>query len=143
MEKACAIEGVDFDRHFRIVPRRSYAEYLGGIAAADLVLDSIRFSGGSTSLDVLSVGTPLVTLEGDRMRGRQTAGMLRLLNVEELITTDADGYVDLAIALAADRPRRDDLHRRLLATQDRLFSDARVMPALETFLDNAVPWTPP
>ncbi|MBN8887128.1 MAG: hypothetical protein J0I77_15505 [Rudaea sp.] len=140
LEKSCAAQGIDFDRHFRIVPRRAYAEYLGAVAAADLVLDSIHFSGGSTSLDVLSLGTPLVTLEGKRMRGRQTAGMLRMLGVEELIAADADAYVELAVGLAADRARRDDLRRRLLAKQDLLFSDARVMPALEAFLaDVAAP----
>jgi predicted O-linked N-acetylglucosamine transferase (SPINDLY family) len=63
--------------------------------------------------------------------------MLRLLGVEELITADADGYVDLAIALAADRQRRDGLRRQLIATQDRLFTDTRVMPALTAFLENA------
>jgi predicted O-linked N-acetylglucosamine transferase (SPINDLY family) len=135
--KSCAAEGIGVDTHFRIVPRRTYAEYLGGIAAADLVLDSIHFNGGSTSLDVLSQGTPLVTLQGNRMRGRQSSGMLRLLGVEELITADADGYVDLAIALAADRQRRDGLRRQLIATQDRLFTDTRVMPALTAFLENA------
>ena len=139
MHKAFAAENVDFDRHVRIVPRRGYADYLGGVAAADLVLDSIHFSGGSTSLDVLSLGTPLVTLEGNRMRGRQSAGMLRLLDVEELIAKDADAYVDLAVSLAGDRARRDDLRGRLLAAQDRLFSDARVMPALETFLAEVKP----
>ena len=141
LEKACVAEGVDFDRHFRIVPRRGHPEYLGGIAAADLVLDSIHFSGGSTSLDVLSLGTPLVTLEGNRMRGRQTAGMLRTVGVDELIAKDANGYVDLAVNLACNRTRRDDLRRRLLAAQDRLFSDTRVMPALETFLATVAPPT--
>lgn len=139
MEQAFAAEGIDFGEHVRIVPRRGYADYLGGVAAADLVLDSVHFSGGSTSLDVLSVGTPLVTLEGDRMRGRQSAGMLRLLGVEELIAKDADGYVDLAVSLAGDRARRHDLRRRLVATQERLFADARVMPALESFLAEAKP----
>jgi predicted O-linked N-acetylglucosamine transferase (SPINDLY family) len=139
MEKAFATEGVNFDQHIRIVPRRGYADYLGGVAAADLVLDSIHFSGGSTSLDVLSLGTPLITLDGDRMRGRQTAGMLRLLGVEELIAKDADGYVDLAVSLAGDRARRDDLRRRLRATQERLFTDARVMPALEKFFAEVQP----
>lgn len=138
LEKSCAAQGIDFDRHFHIVPRRAYAEYLGAVAEADLVLDSIHFSGGSTSLDVLSLGTPLVTLEGNRMRGRQTAGMLRMLGVEELIAADANAYVELAVELAADRTRRDDLRRRLLAKQELLFSDARVMPALEAFLADVV-----
>jgi predicted O-linked N-acetylglucosamine transferase (SPINDLY family) len=104
-----------------------------------MVLDSIHFSGGSTSLDVLSLGTPLVTLEGDRMRGRQSAAMLRMLGVDELIAKDANGYVDLAVGLAGDRTRRDELRRRLLATQERLFADARIMPALEAFLATVEP----
>ena len=48
------------------------------------------------------------------------------------------GFGGATDAIAADRARRDDLRRRLLAKQELLFSDARVMPALEAFLADVV-----
>jgi glycosyltransferase involved in cell wall biosynthesis len=127
--------GLDLNRHVDVLARRTYPEYLGGIAAADLVLDSTGFSGGATSLDALSVGTPVVTLEGEFMRGRQTAGMLRLLNVDELITSSFDEYVELSARLCSDKERRDELRQRLRARAGILFDANEVIPALESFFE--------
>ena len=135
LARAFARQGLDIARHVRILPRRDHAEFLGGIAAADLVLDSIFFSGGATSLDALSVGTPVVTLEGEFMRGRQTAAMLRLLGIEDLIAADIDGYVEITIALCRDRERRAALRASILANACRLFEPVDVMPALAAFLE--------
>ncbi len=135
--RAFATHRLALDRHVQVVGRRSHADYLGGIAAADLVLDSTGFSGGATSLDALSVGTPIVTLEGEFMRGRQSAAMLRLLGADELVAADADAYVDLAIALCRDEALRDSLRARLRANAARLFADDEVLPALHAFLFDA------
>jgi protein O-GlcNAc transferase len=126
--------GLDVDRHVQLIGRHDYPAYLGGIAGADLVLDSVGFSGGATSLDALSVGTPVVTIEGEFMRGRQTAGMLRLLDVDELIASDTDAYVEIAISLCRDADRRASLRDRLLQHIDRLFGPVDVIPALAAFL---------
>jgi protein O-GlcNAc transferase len=126
--------GLDIDRHVELIGRRDYPGYLGGIAGADLVLDSIGFSGGATSLDALSVGTPVITVEGQFMRGRQTAAMLRLLGVDELIGRDIDSYVKAAVSLSRDADRRESLRARLLQASDRLFEPVDVMPALAEFL---------
>lgn len=130
-----AAHDLDLDRHVEIMGRRNYADYLGGIAAADLVLDSMGFSGGATSLDALHVGTPVVTLEGEFMRGRQTAGMLRLLDMDELIAPSLDDYVDLSIRLCRDHEQRAALRQRLLARAGTLFEAHDVVPALESFFE--------
>ncbi len=132
--RAFRAQGLEIGRYVTVLGRREYPEFLGGIAAADLVLDSIGFSGGATTLDALSVGTPVVTLEGEFMRGRQTAAMLRLLEADELIAGDIDAYVEIAVALCGDRSRRDALRKRLLQNVGRLFESTAVMPALEAFL---------
>ena len=126
--------GLDVERHVRVLVSRDYPSFLGGIAAADLVLDSIGFSGGATSLDALSVGTPVVTIEGEFMRGRQTAGMLRMLDAEALIAVDIDGYVEIAVALCRDPDRRNALRCKLIDKLDRLFEPGDVIPALAEFL---------
>jgi protein O-GlcNAc transferase len=134
---AFAAEGLYAEDSVELIPLRAYSEFLGGVQAADLVLDTPWFCGGGTSLDALGVGTPVVTLEGPMARGRQTAGMLRLLGLDELITTDADAYVDLVVALCADKKRRDDLRSRISRSAQKLFNDAAPLAALQTFLSDA------
>ncbi|QBB70051.1 tetratricopeptide repeat protein [Pseudolysobacter antarcticus] len=135
---AFAAEGLRVEDSVELLPLRVYSEFLGGVQAADLVLDTPWFCGGGTSLDALGVGTPVVTLEGPMARGRQTAGMLRLLGIDELITTDADAYVELVVALCADKKRRDDLRLRISQSAEKLFNDPTPLTALQVFLRGAV-----
>lgn len=134
LSRAFEAHDLDASRHVRMLPRRDYAEFLGGVAAADLVLDSIGFSGGATSLDALSVGTPVVTIDGEFMRGRQTAAMLRMLGLEALIAADVDAYVEITIALCRDRERRTALRSAIVAGTHLLFEPDDVIPALAAFL---------
>lgn len=135
---AFAAEGLIAEDSVELMPLRAYSEFLGGVQAADLVLDTPWFCGGGTSLDALGVGTPVVTLEGPMARGRQTAGMLRLLGLDELITADADTYVELVVALCADKKRRDGLRLRILQRAEKLFNDPAPLAALQVFLRRAV-----
>ncbi|MBN8480270.1 MAG: tetratricopeptide repeat protein [Xanthomonadales bacterium] len=132
-----AAHGLDPGRHLVLLGRRSHADYLGGIAAADVVLDSTVFCGGATSLDALSVGTPLVTLEGEFMRGRQGAAMLRLIGADALVATTPDDYVRIAIELCRDEALRAHWRDHLLRRAPELFARADAVPALEAFLERA------
>ncbi len=68
---------------------RPHADYLAGIARADLVLDTPGFSGGATTLDALAVATPVVCFPGQSARARQSAAALRRIGIEETIVPDA------------------------------------------------------
>ncbi len=59
------------------------SRYLQVNMACDLMLDSLHFSGGNTSLDALQAGLPVLSSEGRFMRGRQTAAMLRRLGLAD------------------------------------------------------------
>ena len=131
---ALRARGLQPDRHLVPIERRSHADYLAGIAEADLVLDSTVFSGGATSLDALSVGTPLVTLEGEFMRSRQSAAMLRLVDAHELIAGDADEYVRIAVDLCRDESRRRRVRAHLRQRSGALFGRRDVITALEALL---------
>lgn len=127
----------------RIEPARRYADYLALVQQADLVLDSPGFCGGGTSLDALGVATPVLTFDGRFARGRQTAAMVRLLDLPQLIASDADDYVAKAVALLSDAPERERVRDHLRARGERLFVNAAVMPALEAFLLAATSTAPP
>lgn len=134
LESTFAALGLDAGRHVAIERQQPYPDYIAGIEKADAVIDSTFFSGGRSSLDTLDVGTPVVTMEGRWMRGRQTAAMLRMVGAAELIAADADAYVATVASLCADRARRERLREVILANNWKLFDPPDVMDALERFL---------
>ena len=138
LQRAFTAAGVDFETSVRIVRALPYPDFLAGIAAATLVLDTPGFSGGATSLDAISVGTPVVTFAGASARARQTSAMLTLVGAPELIARDADDYVRIAVELCGDEARRAGLRQRLRANSDALYENREGVRALERFLVESV-----
>lgn len=136
IEAAFTRAGLDPDRHLSFLPVQTHADYLGGIQRATLVLDPPSFSGGATTLDALSVGTPVLTWDGSMARARQSAGMLRLMGLEELIAADADDYVAKAVALIGDDAQRRSLRQRIEQRQALVFDDDSAVTAFAGFLAN-------
>ena len=125
--------GIAADRlHF--LPQCSHDDFLRINTLCDAMLDTLHWSGGNTSLDALACGLPLVTLPGRFMRGRQSAGMLGLMGIDELVATDADDYVRIAVRLGSDRAWRDAMSARILASHAKVFDDVAPIAALEDFL---------
>jgi len=117
-----------------IEPSRDRASFMGGIAQADLVLDTPHFSGGATSLDAFAAGTPVVTFEGTMARGRQTFAMLKMMGIPELVAADEGDYADIAVDLLGDPAKVASLRERIRAGAPSLFDDPRPIAALENFL---------
>lgn len=132
--RAFAARGVDPARA-RFLPRVGHADYLRLNAACDAMLDTLRWSGGNTSLDAIAAGLPLVTLPGRLMRGRQSLGMLKILGLGDLVAHDEADYVRLAVRLATDREWRSEVVRRMEAASPRLFGQAGPVDALAGFLE--------
>ena len=68
------------------------------------------------------------------MRGRQSAGMLNLLGVPELIARDRAGYSAIAARLIADAAWRRELSARIRSAQGRLFDVRDAIASFETLL---------
>lgn len=134
LERQLAGRHVDAGEALRFVPVRPYPEYLGGIVAADLVLDTPGFSGGGTTLDALGVGAAVLGFEGDRARARQTAAMLRILGLPELVAHDGREYEALAAALLRDPPRLAALRSAIGARAGTLFTSNEPLRGFERFL---------
>lgn len=117
-------------RDFRLLPRHSRAEFLAVNAAADIMLDSLHWSGGNTSLDAIAAGLPIVTLPGRFMRGRQSAGMLTSLQCSDLVASSTEAYLQTASRLLLDRDARRHWHERIVAGRPRLFEDRAPTAAL-------------
>ncbi|MDR3389247.1 MAG: tetratricopeptide repeat protein [Rudaea sp.] len=118
----------------RVLPLLDAAQYRYEIACADVLLDTIGFSGGMTTLDALWCDKPVLTLPGALMRGRQTYAMLKRIGLTDLIASDNDDYVLRAIALARDDEYRAAIGRQIGERKRELFEDRTVCTALADLL---------
>ena len=85
------------------VPRLERPDYLRLLQLADTSLDLPSWHGGNTTIEAMALGTPVVSLPGEFMRGRHALAFLNQANVPELIANDAESYVNLALDLERQR----------------------------------------
>ena len=93
-------------------------DYEASFARVDLALDPSPCPGGTTSVEALSRGVPVLMLKGDDFYSR--AGLQTNLGagMTDLIAESWDDYVAKAVALAADPLGLDTLRDRTLAGLD-------------------------
>jgi len=134
VETACAAAGIALGDRMIVRPQCRHDVFLQINQACDAMLDTLRWSGGNTTLDAIACGVPVVTLPGRFMRARQSAAMLMLAGVNELVAHDEQDYVRVAARLAIDRDWADELTKRLVAGRSRVFDDAAPVAALASWL---------
>jgi predicted O-linked N-acetylglucosamine transferase (SPINDLY family) len=69
----------------------------------DIALDPFPHNGGTTTIEALWQGVPVVTLADRPSVGRFGASILHAAALDDWVTTDVDAYVARAIAAAGDR----------------------------------------
>ncbi|MDO8988298.1 MAG: tetratricopeptide repeat protein [Sideroxyarcus sp.] len=79
----------------------------------DIALDTFPYSSGSTTINALWQGVPVVAIEGEDWRGRSTAAVLAGAQLDEFIARDVGDYIDKAVALAGDPERLAELRASL------------------------------
>jgi protein O-GlcNAc transferase len=92
------------------------AEY----ADIDIALDPLPYNGGTTSLQALWMGVPVLTLQGKHFVSRMGASFMRAAGLPEWVAQDEAQYVALAQRMAADRPALLALKRGLRQRQQAL-----------------------
>lgn len=121
LQRAFAQRGISPRGQLKFLPRMESGAFRRVLALADVVVDTVRWSGGNTSIDAFASGVPVVTLPGRFMRGRQTAGMLALMGLEELVAANPADYVRLAVDVARDRDRNAALRKSIAERRAVLF----------------------
>lgn len=125
MESALAGQGVELSRFVLSTnrfPSRSDVKAL--LEVGDVYLDTFPFGGVNSLVDPLELGLPVVAWEGETMRARMGAALLRQLGLGELIARDETGYRALAAGLALDAVRRESVRARIkTAMEAPLFLD--------------------
>ncbi len=143
LSRAMQARGLPPRGQIKFLPRTDTQGFRALIQMADVMLDTLHWSGGNTSLDALAVGLPLVTLPGQFMRGRQSSAMLRAMGLAELIVASREEYVARALQLGRDAVYRNAVRQCILARRPELFARSEAISALAELLEASCRATPP
>jgi len=103
--------GVDPDRiEFR--GHTTGEAYFAEFGDVDLALDPSPVPGGTTTLEALSRGVPVLTLDGPTFYARTALQIVAGAGLDELVARDWDDYVARAVALSADAAGLQALRER-------------------------------
>ena len=78
-------------------------EFLKTYDRIDVALDTFPYSGGTTTMEALWQGVPVLTLSGDRWVSRTSASLLRAAGLDEWVRESPESFVSYAIELATSR----------------------------------------
>jgi tetratricopeptide (TPR) repeat protein len=138
LQRGMQARGLPPRQQIKLLPYLSRSDFRSVMTVCDVMLDPLHWSGGGTSLDALTTGLPLVTLQGRMMRGRQSAAMLRTIGVEELVARDLEEYVAIALRIAQDRSYREAICARVREGLPRLIDRNEPVEALAAALERMV-----
>ena len=114
--------------------RISAPYYLARYQSCDLFLDTSPYNAGTTASDALYAGLPMLTQYGTTFAGRMGASILNALDLPELITYSSSEYESLAIELALNPTKLNQLKNKVIKNRSttRLFDTPNFTKNLET-----------
>jgi predicted O-linked N-acetylglucosamine transferase (SPINDLY family) len=137
LETAFSAFGLEWHNHCVFLPRLGEHAFIAVFGLCDVFLDSIGWSGCNTTLESLAHNLPIVTLEGQLMRGRHSAAVLRMMGMTETIVKTVSEYVGIASRLGREPSWRAEITHRIGKNKHRIYRDRDCILGLEEFLEKA------
>jgi protein O-GlcNAc transferase len=107
-----AAEDIDPGR-ITVQPRIPRNDYFRRIDDVDIALDTMPYSGGTTTCDALWMGVPVLTFPGTRSVSRSAGSILSTVGLHEWIASSPEDYVRRAVAAASNAERLRELRSTL------------------------------
>ena len=134
LHRAFATAGLDGAAYCTLQPHQTQLGFFDLVQKADVILDSIIWSGNNTAMEATACEKPIVTVPGPWMRSNHTVAILRFLGVTDTIGEDLEDYIRIAARLGLDPDWRQSLVARIAARKRLIFYDDAPIRALETFM---------
>jgi predicted O-linked N-acetylglucosamine transferase (SPINDLY family) len=142
LKRLFEFNNLDMDEYVIFLPWMKPSDFFWVLKYSTVYLDSIGFSGFNTAMQAIECTTPIVAYEGLFLRGRLASGILRRLNLDELIANTKEEYVRLVVKIATDYSYRQKIIDLIRKNKDILFDDLQPIRDLESlFLDLCRPQT--
>jgi protein O-GlcNAc transferase len=122
-----AAQGISVE-HLLLEGPSTHFEFLDTYRRIDLALDVFPYSGGTTTMEALWQGVPVVSFNGDRWASRTSVSLLQAAGLGEFVGRSLREYVDLAVNWAADR----ETLARLAMVRSGLREQLRLSPVCDS-----------
>ena len=109
--------GVDDSRLIFANRVEKIEDHLLRLSLADLFLDTFYYNAHTTACDALSVGVPVLTKQGNTFAGRVASSLLSAMDLTELIALSPAEYEELALNLAHNSPKLNQLKEKVRANR--------------------------
>ena len=108
-------------------------EYLARYKVADLFLDTYPYNAGTTASDSLWSGLPVLTCSGESFASRMASSILTSLELPELITSSLQQYEAIAVDLASNKSKLDEIRCKLNVYKNKsiLFDAVKMTKKIE------------
>ena len=114
--------GVSPER-LKLLGSAEHHEFLDTYGEVDLAIDTFPYNGGTTTMEALWQGVPLVCFSGDRWVSRTSATLLHSAGLNQFIGGDVNEYVEIAKHFSTGdraaelRQMRSSMRQRLTGSQ--------------------------
>ena len=112
LKKEAEKQGIAADRLI-FAEHMPLKEHLARHRRASLFLDTLPYNAHTTTSDALWAGLPVLTLMGQSFASRVAASLLNAIDLPELITSSQEEYEALAIELALNPNKLEDIKSKL------------------------------
>ncbi len=128
----------DVASRVRVIERMPRGRFISLMGVADVMLDTLHFSGGNTSFEGLSMGTPIVTMPSKLMRGRVTYALYRQMGMDDCIAESEAEYIEIAVRLGTDKAHRTAISEKINRLSPVLYENPKAVAAWDRFFTEAV-----
>lgn len=132
--------GLNFGSRARAVGMLGRTDYLALHKCADVALDTFGFSGGSSTLDAVAAGLPVVSIDGSSLRGRQSSAILRATGQAANVVDSEEAFVSRALVILLQQPVKPSAAES--ATSDLGTFSASAFASVPDFFQTTFPITP-
>jgi protein O-GlcNAc transferase len=122
LEKVFKSAGLDLDDYVAFYPWLAAGDFHALMLNADLMLDTMEFSGFNTVQQALECELPVLTMEGKFMRGRFGAALLRLVGLDHLIATSPEHYLEIFRQIRESEHLLPEARKLIQKNMDRIFN---------------------
>ena len=105
--------GIAKDRLLFMPHKPQIKDHLAVYNEVDIALDSYPYHGTTTTCEALAAGVPVVSLAGSSHVARVGVSLLNAVGLSDLVAEQREDYIAIAVKLAADRERLQQLRTRL------------------------------
>lgn len=116
------------------LPPQPHHEYLRLLKISDVVLDPLHFGGGNSSYEALAMGTPVVTLPSEFLRGRITAALYARMGLTDCVVSTPEDYVQRAVRISNDTDFRQRIVEQIQSRSSILFENIEEVRCFEQSL---------